>query len=519
MLTEIENKYLHDNGLPDAFGVGGVADAVSMHTGLNLREKDSSVLHKVLKERMKANGVSSVSEYLKLVEGNTKEAKRECAGIIVRMTVGESYFFRDRGQLALLRDVILPGCIARNKESRVLRILSAGCSTGEEPYTLAMLIDELIPAKTDWNITILGVDVNDESIRYARRGVYTDWSLRVMDDQRKKKYFTHSNEGWELNDAIKKMVQFITINLLNPDLKTANPEIDKLDLVLCRNVFIYLNNDAISLVLSQLTGALSEGGCLVTGHGELYAIKTEHLSVQTYPDSVVYRKTAGAPCDVIATTWSEKKKIDSNRAFTPVTARPLKGKPPGTYVKKNVKISPQKTPTSKDAIQADLIKLFLSGNYSTVIKKSQDLIEQDHSILWAYHLIARSYANCGDKASAAEMCRIIIERDITVPEPYFLLAQIHEGNGDTRGAIELLKKVIYLAPDFPAAYVELAALYDGEGDRKMADRMYRNALELLDGTPGGDIVPFYEHMTAGELRDYIRNGIIMAGEKGDTHGK
>src|SRR6185369_9731239 len=118
------------------------------------------------------------NQYLQRLAAQPDAASDPWRDLVCDLTIGESYFFRDQGQMALLRDHLLPELIARNASSRCLRLWSAGCSTGEEPLTLAMLLDELLPQRASWKVTILGTDLNPAAIEKARSGTYGTWSFR-----------------------------------------------------------------------------------------------------------------------------------------------------------------------------------------------------------------------------------------------------------------------------------------------------------------------------------------------------
>ena len=138
---------------------------------------------------MKALKLAAPEDYYLLLQSDSAESRSEWRQLIINLTNSESYFFRDKGQLALLQNRILPELIERNKVQRTLRIWSAGCSTGEEPYTLAMLVDQLLPRQIGWNVFILGTDINENSLAIARRAAYTSWSFRMVDPGLRTRYF------------------------------------------------------------------------------------------------------------------------------------------------------------------------------------------------------------------------------------------------------------------------------------------------------------------------------------------
>lgn len=181
----------------------------------------------------------------------------------------ESHFFRDHDQYKLLRQKILPELIERRSPEKQLTIWSAGCSTGEEAYSVAILLKELIPDIDDWQITIIGTDISLASLAIAEQGTYTDWSFRSLDQDIRDRYFTQEDGQYQINQDIQDLVQFYPLNLRESMLPWA---IASVDLILCRHVFIHLNEQAITHVLEQLQISLHSEGYLVTGHGELYGL-------------------------------------------------------------------------------------------------------------------------------------------------------------------------------------------------------------------------------------------------------
>jgi chemotaxis protein methyltransferase CheR len=164
-----------DTGLLQRF-----TQLIASHMGLQIRGVETEKLCQSLRSRMTHQQLLNPEEYYRLLATDTANSRHEWEELALLLTIGETYFFRDSGQFSLLRQQILPELIERNKGIRSLRIWSAGCSTGEEPYSLAILVHELLPAGSDWNILIIGTDVNKHAITAARRGIYRQHSLRTL---------------------------------------------------------------------------------------------------------------------------------------------------------------------------------------------------------------------------------------------------------------------------------------------------------------------------------------------------
>ena len=191
---------------------------ISEQTGLNIREQDRDKFIETVSARIRFLKLSSSEEYYHFFKKDNK-SKIEWQEITKCLTTGETYFFRDRGQFSLLKFSILPELIELRKGRRALRIWSAGCSTGEEAYSIAILLNELIPSIKDWDILILGTDINEDALNKARRGYYRDWSFRMVSEDIKKQWFRKAKEGWRLNKDIIEMVKFESVDLINDKFK------------------------------------------------------------------------------------------------------------------------------------------------------------------------------------------------------------------------------------------------------------------------------------------------------------
>ena len=160
--------------------------------------------------------------------------------VISGLTVGETYFMRDSAQFAALRQDILPELIRRRQKERRLRIWSAGCASGEEPYSLAMVLSELIPDWERWSVLILGTDINKQSLARARQGLYKKWSFRQCDPGVSGRYFTPQEQRFQIKPDIARRVSFAYLNLAEDTYPSLITNTCAMDLILCRNVAIYL---------------------------------------------------------------------------------------------------------------------------------------------------------------------------------------------------------------------------------------------------------------------------------------
>lgn len=265
---------------------------IAKNTGLKVREREQETLWDKIFLRMKGLKLAIPEDYYQLLESSTLDSHQEWQELVVDITNLESYFFRDQGQFSLLKNHILPEIIQRQQHSKTIRICSAGCSTGEEPYSLAILLKELIPELEQWNLLIWGLDINQEALQKAKTGIYRPWSFRNVDETIKQQYFQLINKQYHLVEPIKEMLNFQTLNLVKDSFPQTNSELRDMDLIICRNVFIYFESSAIAKVLDNFYQTLQPGGYLITGHAELSDQDLSQFQTKVFPESLVYQRQA-----------------------------------------------------------------------------------------------------------------------------------------------------------------------------------------------------------------------------------
>ena len=247
--------------------------------------------------RIKQVGSRSASDYWNLLNAAaTREA--ELRQLLNEVTIGETCLFRSQAQLDALRKVILPELVADKSRqfTKRLRIWSAGCSTGEEPYTLAMsLLEECEGALKGWQFEIAATDLNDRSVETAKTGIYGDYAMRNTTDQYKKKYFTPAEGGkFQVRPELKKLVTFNRLNLQDD----AKMQFMKgMDLIFCCNVLIYFDNASKSRVVSHFFNNLTAGGYFFLGSSESLLRLNDQFHLVHFPGTIGYWKPAAAKAE------------------------------------------------------------------------------------------------------------------------------------------------------------------------------------------------------------------------------
>ena len=334
---------------------------------------------------------------------------------------GETYFFRDHGQFDVIRNQLLPSLLNLRGVTRTLRLWSAGVSTGEEAYSLAIVVRELLSGDHSWRIRIVGTDVDGDALAAARHGVYGAWSFRMVDPSVRDRYFTRHGGEWVLIPEIRRMVTFQRHDLLRDPLPPSLLATDTVDLVLCRNLFIYLPQDAVAGIVPRLARTLSPGGFLLTAHGEIHGRTDDALETVAFPESIVYRRPV------------------AERTGTPRRRLSWFGAAPGPAV--------QTAPTSDHMQVAD-------GD-SAVAGPADGL--RAHT----YYLLARVAKERGDRADTYDCLRKALYIDPEFVPAYVDLAALCEIDGFESRARSLRAAALAcldrLAPDTLIAPCDLTA--------------------------------------------------------------
>ena len=263
-----------------------IRDFISDTCGLYFDDNMHYKLEDRLNRRLKIHHMKDFREYYRFLR-YSEERNDELREIMDILTVNETYFFREQEQLAAFSKEILPELKERNKDKKKINIWSAGCSTGEEPYTIAMLIIE-DGGFNGWKINILGTDISERVLKAAREGVYKKNSFRTTNLYFINAYFQKQlNEDQKISDKVKRLVTFSHLNLFDI-LKIKL--IGEIDVIFCRNVLIYFNRDARENVIENFHETLVEGGYLLLGHAESLINISTAFRLQHLKNDIVYQK-------------------------------------------------------------------------------------------------------------------------------------------------------------------------------------------------------------------------------------
>ncbi|KTC81026.1 methyltransferase involved in chemotaxis (CheR domain) [Legionella cherrii] len=208
------------------------------------------------------------------------------ADLVAAITVGESYFFRDKNQMQLLENKLLPDLINQKSQDFSLKIWSAGCSSGEEIYTLAILLAELIPNIDLWDLYLLGTDINTNSLQKASAAIFGQWSMRSIPEKYLQRYFVKNDRTYVLSPEIRDLVQFKYLNLCDNSYPSIINGIFEVDLILCRNVLIYFDNELAAKIMKKLSACMHKNAYLILGASD--PIVTNGTNLVFHHDGAIY---------------------------------------------------------------------------------------------------------------------------------------------------------------------------------------------------------------------------------------
>lgn len=364
------------------------------------------------------------------------------------LTSRETYFLRDQGVVDVLRQHILKDAIAHNHTTRQLRLWSVGCATGEEAYTLRILLEEGLPDMARWQVDILGSDIDPVALTQAQSAVYRRWSFRACPQAFMDRYFEPHGSDLQLLSRIQHGVRFERLDIVGDHYPAAGKGMAQADVILCRNVFIYMDHAAIGVALHKLTACLKVGGFLLCGPGELHAHAHPQLKARILAQAFVYQKQGEALHEA------------------PLAALAL--------------------PTGAQLSKPGLTKRGESGVMTGALAPA-----------WAL-------ANRGALTEALALCAALVRAQALSPDVRYLEAVLHFAQGHHAQAREALRQVLYLDPGFAVAYALLNDVHRTDQDRAGAIKACQQGLKALAARAKGEPVAYCTALTVDGLRQHLQ---------------
>jgi chemotaxis protein methyltransferase CheR len=472
-------------------------DWIARRLGLHFDDTKLGFLAEVL-ERRAENARLARRSYLDRLE--TREIEAELPALVLELTVPETYFFRHIDQFLAFADVALPRARATRETPRRLRILSAGCASGEEPYSLAMLVRER-GTEVGGDIDIRGVDVNPAALAKAARGTYSSWALRETPAASCSRWFRDAGREFELEPSIRAAVTFHEVNLAQENVQLWASQ--EYDVIFCRNVLMYFTPGSAQSLVARMTRSLVPGGHLFLGHAEtLRGLSHEYHLCHTH--GTFYYQRKAAPRDRLERDWSERpEQLVTQRVRVPPA--PAFGAPvldpswAKTWLETIEHASHRiqtlaERPTAAAARPGSVgygsgarartevrraLELLKDERFTDaldVLGRLPDSSEEDPDTLL---LRAALLTHSGNLRAAEHVSAQLLERDELNAGAHYLLALCRESAGDRPGAIERHQAAIYLDPGFAMPRLHLGLMARRAGDLDGARKELGQALQLL----------------------------------------
>lgn len=425
-------------------------------TGMAFYADKDNDLALIVADRMAECGVKGCALYLERLQADSGEME----ALVAELTIGETYFFRHMEQFQALRQVVLPDILERNAETRRLRIWSAGCATGPEPYTLAILLKREFGARIDgWHVSILGTDINQKFLTRAREGRYDHWAFRATPEDIRQQCFEPVGKQWQIKPEYKSLVSFQYHNLTQNRFPSIVDNIAGFDIIICRNVVIYFSPETVADLVPRFHDTLVEGGWLVMGHAEPSMDLFRQFRTVTFPGAVLFQRQDGMPV--------------APPPRPPVALPPLAPSRPRPALRTPPPVKPA------------LVATPVAPAVNPPLEHLRTLADQ----------------GCWDEALDA--CDQLLKREALDWRVHYLRALILDQVGDAEGCESGLRRAIYLERRAVMAHYHLGLFLQRKDEAEGARRSFRNVLTLLNDQPEDTIVDEGETLTAGQMRETV----------------
>ena len=470
---------------------------IAHRLGLHFDEAKLESLSAILDWRSEKRNLTPRA-YLDRLE--TADMDAELQSLAQELTVPETYFFRHIDQFHAFADVALPRAQSARASTRNLRLLSAGCASGEEPYSLAMTMRER-GADQGWNIAIHAFDINPAMLLKAAAGTYSAWALRETPPESQRRWFRSTDKSFELDPSIRAAVTFREVNLAqeNTDLWPAQ----MYDVIFCRNMLMYFTPEGAQALVARMTRSLAPGGHLFLGHAEtLRGLSSDYHLCHTHGAFYYQRKDphndigperigSGA-----AAAWQR----DSKYGAVPEPDVPTAGSSEANNWVQTIQRASDRIqllterPTAALALRAggghrpedqtatqlqlalELLKQERFSDALELIGRLPVESDKDPDVLL---LRAALLTHSGRLADAEHVSSLLLARDELNTGAHYLLALCRESAGDTQGALDHDQAAIYLDPEFAMPHLHLGLMARRANDLESARRELAQALVLL----------------------------------------
>lgn len=453
-------------------------------------DRDEDLADRVVRRMVRVSAGNGAAYVALLRSPYTGAAELEA--VTAELTIGETYFFRYHEQFDALRDRVIPELIERRTTTRTLRFWSAGCASGPEPYSLAILLKQRFGARlAGWSISIVGSDLNHEFLTRARTARYSTWALRTLTDEQRSAAFAREGEDWTVRPEFREGVSFVRHNLVEDPLPSYQHGLYGFDVILCRNVMIYFDRRTIAATVERLRGCLSDDGWLFVGHSEPNLEVFRSWETVPVPGATLYRNrgtgVGGGEWRVEGGGWRVE---GGERAYGASESPPLPQSPtlPGTGLDSSFIPHPASFPKPPTSPGAD-------SDSSLILHPSSfpdDSLEN-----------LRTLANSAQWGAVEDLSVRLEDQERLNPLYHFYRALAAEGLGKIEDAERCYRQTLFLDRGHAPAHYHLGLLLESRGEIRQAERAYRNAAGILAKASVDEPTGEGNDVTAGELRHVV----------------
>lgn len=429
-------------------------------------------------ERMEQTNHPSVASYLAFVESALGMTERQ--QLLDAVTIQETHFFRNLPQVEALRRDVLPDLLRRSRSSgRPLTIWSAGCSTGEEPYTIAMLLVEILQESGPYPVRIISTDVSAAALDVARAGVYSGRTIQLAEPGAVERWFDERSDGsFSVAQPVRDLVEFQLQNLVIDEPPFSAGEVD---LIVCRNVTIYFGRETTTKLVSSFHRLLTVGGYLLLGHAETLWQISDQFSLLPVGEAFIYRNevSPGPRRSVAAAPASPANPSTRASASSPLPRRVMQNvlRVPGLRPRHSSRPEP-KPPQEVVPIAAP--------------SPLEDLLR------------ARDALTAGQYAEAATLAERATAEHPMLVEGYIIEGRALSNSGDDDGALAALRKAVFLDPSAAHAHFLLATTLSRVGDPSGAALSFASAAETLPSASAETLSELLDGRAVSDLVDLCR---------------
>jgi chemotaxis protein methyltransferase CheR len=474
---------------------------ITVRTGIMLYDYQMQHLRDTVMQACERFGYENEADYLDVL-GKEADFSPELEFLLAGVTVGESYFFRDSGQMTLLQESLLPAMIARKRldNDHSLRIWSAGCSSGQEIYSIVMLLHEILPDADDWVLHFLATDINTSALANAMRGYYGEWSLRATPPAMMHRYFTRIGDEYALAENIRKCVHFAYLNLSEDAFPSMFTETSGLDLILCRNVFIYIEPEASRRIMGRFAACLVDDGLLLLGASD-HVSWPEEMLVREQAGDASYLRRKSVPQTPDSAMDDGPVIITQTAVTDAMVEAALKTLEAGSRTAKN-------EATNSDLQDLDLvIELVRAERWRDTLTLIEQVTGESGASAEMLQLKAKALANLGNLDDALQACRQSLSLDPTDKHTYLIQAVVLIEHDQPQQAEVALRKAIYLDHAFLEAHHRLGLLQLRLGRHAAGLKSLANALTLAEHGDSDRGIHNASGMNYGRFAEVLRNEI------------